>query len=443
MIECPGCGGNLKFDIATQKMHCAFCDSQYDPYQFDEKEKDAEEQKDYEVTVFTCPQCGGELYSTDNAAAAFCSFCGASTILYSRISRERRPEFVIPFQKTKEDCKREYMKKVKKALFLPKEFKEEKYIDSFRGIYMPYWSYNMMQEGYITLKGEESHRSGDYIVHNHYDLRGYLSAFYHGITHDASSSFEDNISECLQPYNVKEKKEFTPGFLSGFYADVADVASGTYEDEAQVFAYEQSMKNIRNTKEFRRYKIKENQKTQNLHTKTRSVEATMFPVWFLSYRNKERVAYAAVNGQTGKVVADLPIAPKKYLLGTGIIASILFLLFNLFFTLKPSSVLAWAIALGWITVGAYLMELIRIARRKNEKIPFGKNAGGLLYLGIAEAVGILLEMIRPVSDWFYYGGVIFMAVGIAASFLYVIRCYNVMATRRLPQFDKKGGDDRA
>ena len=81
MIECPGCGGNLKFDIASQKMHCDYCDSMFDPYDFDGKQKDAEEQELYEVTVFVCPQCGGELYSTDNAAAAFCSFCGASTSL--------------------------------------------------------------------------------------------------------------------------------------------------------------------------------------------------------------------------------------------------------------------------------------------------------------------------------------------------------------------------
>lgn len=442
MIECPGCGGNLKFDIASQMMHCAFCDSKYDPYEFDHKEEDAEEQQLYEVTVFTCPQCGGELYSTDHAAAAFCSFCGASTILYSRIEKENRPSFIIPFQKTKEDCKREYMKKIGRAWFLPREFKDEKCIDSFRGIYMPFWSYNITQDGPFTLKGEKSYRSGDYIIHKYYDLNGYMDSFYHGITHDASESFADSISERLQPYNVKEKKEFTPGFLSGFYADVADVKSNVYEMQAQNFAYEQSMKRIRETRQFRGYGIKDTKRPNDLCTQTRSVEASMFPVWFLSYRNKDRVAYAAVNGQTGKVVADLPIDPKKYLLSTGIVAGVLFVLFNLFLTLKPSQVLNTAIALGLVTAIVYGIEMVRIAmHRKEEK--FFSYGTGFLFIVASQILGILIQSIKPVSDWFYYGGAMAMAVGIASSFIYVIRCYNVLATRRLPQFDKKGGDDRA
>jgi len=105
MISCPNCGGNVKFDIPSQKLACDYCHELFDPYAFESKTSDAEEGKsyesDYEVTIFTCPQCGGEILSTDNAAAGFCSFCGASTILYSRISHEHRPGFIIPFQKSK------------------------------------------------------------------------------------------------------------------------------------------------------------------------------------------------------------------------------------------------------------------------------------------------------------------------------------------------------
>ena len=104
MLSCPNCGGNLKFDIPSQQLSCEHCHTLFDPYDFDGKTSDAEESKtfdgDYEVTIFTCPQCGGEILSTDNAAAGFCSFCGASTILYSRISHEKRPNYIIPFQKT-------------------------------------------------------------------------------------------------------------------------------------------------------------------------------------------------------------------------------------------------------------------------------------------------------------------------------------------------------
>lgn len=32
MYECPGCGANLKFDIISQQMACAYCGIKVDPY---------------------------------------------------------------------------------------------------------------------------------------------------------------------------------------------------------------------------------------------------------------------------------------------------------------------------------------------------------------------------------------------------------------------------
>ena len=58
MVQCPNCGGLLKFDIASQKMKCDSCSSLFEPYAFDAQ--GAEETTEYEVTVFRCPQCGGE-----------------------------------------------------------------------------------------------------------------------------------------------------------------------------------------------------------------------------------------------------------------------------------------------------------------------------------------------------------------------------------------------
>lgn len=233
MLSCPNCGGNLKFDIPSQQLSCEHCHTLFDPYDFDGKTSDAEESKtfdgDYEVTIFTCPQCGGEILSTDNAAAGFCSFCGASTILYSRISHEKRPNYIIPFQKTKEQCKEAYARRMKHSIFAPKELRDPSYIDSFRGIYMPYWAFYISQKGSLSLDGKKTSRRGDYIITDHYALTGDLDAYYKGLSYDASSSFDDNISEELAPYNLKGMKAFTPAYLSGFYADTSDVDAKVYQ----------------------------------------------------------------------------------------------------------------------------------------------------------------------------------------------------------------------
>ena len=323
MFSCPNCGGNLKFDIPSQQLSCEYCHELFNPYAFEDKKSDAEEEKsyesDYEVTIFTCPQCGGEILSTDNAAAGFCSFCGASTILYSRISHERRPNYIIPFQKSKEDCKNAYRNLMRRAIFAPKELKDPKYIDSFRGIYMPYWAYYVTQQGSFCVKGKKEYRRGDYIYKDYYNLSGNIDAYYKGLSYDASSSFADNISEQLAPYDVKGMKAFTPSFLSGFYADTADVAPSIYQGNAKTTAQAQTLQQIKNIPDFKSYDISASMgKNDSFHTETKEVDSTMFPVWFMSYRNKDRVAYITVNGQTGKLVADLPIDPKKYILGSKI-----------------------------------------------------------------------------------------------------------------------------
>jgi hypothetical protein len=52
-------------------------------------------------------------------------------------------------------------------------------------------------------------------------------------------------------------------------------------------------------------------------------------------------------------------------------------------------------------------------------------------------------IIRPVSDLWYYGAAIFLIAAVAVMEKELIEQYNLTATRRLPQFDRQGGDDRA
>lgn len=550
MYSCASCGGDLKFDIASQQLACVYCDTKYNPYEIS-KENDGE-QDGYDVTVFKCPQCGGEIYSTDNTAAGFCSFCGASTILSSRLKRERRVNYIIPFQKTKEDCKKAYSKLMRHAIFAPKELKDSKNIDSFRGIYMPYWVYYVMQQGNTCLHGTKSHRSGDYIITRHYGLHLEMDAQYKGLSYDASSSFADNISEKLAPYDVKNMKAFTPSMLSGFYADVSDVEAQVYSEDAMDFAAAETAGYISRRPEVRGYTLEAGDKLKRCFpTEIVQTDSAMFPVWFLSYRNKDRVAYATVNGQTGKVVADLPVDITKYFIGSLILAVPIIILFNLFLTLRPTLLLTLVAVIAALAAGLHAVEMKQIAvqegygddkgaqiglenKRKKEqearrrageelsggleelgqdayvvsnlqskkkkrssnavniaavivlcliciqllplagsffsgsdrgiisiialvaaavfswrsvknakKIASKKSNTGSLFALASVILATVITIWNPVSDTYYYIGVVIALAAIFGTLLDLIRGYNILATRRLPQFDYQGGDDLA
>ena len=284
-----------------------------------------------------------------------------------------------------------------------------------------------------------------------------------------------------------------------------------------------------------------------------SVDRTLYPVWFLSYRNRDRVAYATVNGQTGKVSADLPVSIGRYFAGSALLAVPIFILLNMFFTLRPKVTLNVAAVIALITIILYVFELGKIKRRdqklddrgsweesklssrrykagtdndnlakqmsdgrnnarikrvskkeKNKMAPLlkgvvifaicmvaipnfmfafsifsavfsvgssffvsaacfaigviitlgncktykevsgGKNVPGSVGALVALAVSTLILLINPVSDLFYYGAVIFVLASLMFTLVELIKYYNVLATRRLPQFDNyKGGNDNA
>lgn len=550
MYECPNCAGNLKFDIASQQLLCEHCNTKIDPYSI-QKETDAKEYSDeYEVTVFTCPQCGGEILSEDNTAATFCSFCGAATVLTSRIAKEKRPAHIIPFLKTKEDCREAYVKMMRRAVFAPKALKDKEHIEKFRGIYMPYWVYSFKKDGPADFQGKKVYRKGDYIYTDNYRLSCEIKESYQGLTYDASASFADSLSGAISPFDMKQGKEFTPTFLSGFYADTSDVDKDVYQNEAEEMVIEDGCKQLLHSYMCRDYHVTKDKVWNVIQPTKEKAELVMLPVWFLSYRNGDRVSYAVVNGQTGKAAAEIPVDAKKYLIGSAVLTVPIFIVLNLFFTFTPVKLLWLAV---FLAVGCLLIaniqvtellekefgegdkglaaarseqeELARVmaegregAAKKKKKpglktaaviigllcviiLPVGipfllmqffnavPNFFMLIIVGIIGlsihyliqnakakehpihtkmkkmkaryigkwkekipiliklfggiAAALLILLINPVADWYYYGGAIVSLTCVAWAVMDIIKLHNELATRELPQFNKRGGDENA
>ncbi len=323
MYACPNCGSNIKFDPATQKMKCSYCDTLISPH--DKMfARGAEEQKgidldsdEYEVTYYTCPQCGGELITEDTTAATFCSYCGSSTILEMRVGKEKKPDYIIPFKKTREDCERAYKSTVRRALFAPNWLKKDETVERFRGIYMPYWIYDVRRSGALNTKGQTSKRRGDYIYTSHFAVDSQVDIDYSGLSYDASSSFEDRLSDAIAPFDLKESDNFTSSYLSGFYADTSDVSAEVYEREARELALDDAARAIAAGQSYTKHGVTGNEVAEKLEKNGVNIshKLGMFPVWFLSSNIGDRVIYAVVNGQTGKVAMDLPIDIWKYFLG--------------------------------------------------------------------------------------------------------------------------------
>ncbi len=533
MHQCPNCAGHLRFDITAQELLCEYCGTTLNPYHFDSA-AGADEADVFEATVYSCSSCGAELISDDTTVSTFCSYCGSSTFINSQISEEKRPKYIIPFQKTKDDCKKSYHKLLQKAFFAPDDLKNADYIEHFRGIYMPYWMYSFDQSGTIYVPGTTSRRSGDYIKTSHYQLGVDINANYQGINFDASSAFNDALSGAIAPFDTTNSKPFSPTYLSGYYADTSDVESTVYSENAKDLAVTDAANQLLRDRNIRRFNVKADDIKAKIKPETTNAELALFPVWFLAYRNKDRVAYAVVNGQTGKAVSDLPIDIKKFLGATGILAVILFILLNLFFTIKPTTLLWLSGALALLCGLICNIQISRILYRENDEfrnkveaneivnaaktkkstsvpsaviaffvfffcalasfgnaffrqtigsfytifvvyfvgfavmftIPFADSGKKLkkkattktvnIYRGnwkmklplmkkpiIGLAIALLIIIWNPVEDLYYYLGSLACICTMLWSFTDILERHNILTTRKLPQFNKRGGEDYA
>ena len=446
MIQCKNCGGNVKFDIKSQKMLCNFCDTYYDPYEFEDNAASAEEHDTYESKIFTCPECAGEIISEENEAATFCSFCGASTVLASRIINSKRPNSIIPFKITKDECKEIYKKRMSKALYAPAEVKDEQFIDSFRGIYMPYWVYNATQNKYVNLKAQKHYRSGDYRIEEDYAVDFYLDGDYKGISHDASASFADTISGAIAPYDHSNAVKFSPSFLSGFYADTTDVESEVYLDDIEEICNTTTQKQIETNVHLNGKTIKYPpvNKSELFNTKVSCDEEAMYPVWFVSHRQGDRVTYTTINGVTGKIAADIPIDIKKYLIGSSLVAIPIFILLCVLPTLIPRWTLCISTLLTIIGLITVIVESISIKNKETnakdkglrakvtnneDNTPKSKNIMAIIFSVCSILMGVMVYITKPVSDVYYYAAVILQLIASINSYIVVIANYNLLSTR--------------
>lgn len=214
-------------------------------------------------------------------------------------------------------------------------------------------------------------RVGDYVYYDDFKITSDFKAKYNGITHDASANFSDTLSEAIAPFSVKDKKDFSPKYLSGFYADSEDVSGDVYKSESNEIANEQASKELAKDSTYSRYHAK-----PQVNVDYKDVKLGLFPVYFLSTKNKrgDRISYAVVNGQTGKVAAEIPIDFKKYLIVSLLLAVGLFFLFNGFLTLTPTKIIVVSIVFNIISLIISNSQMNKVIAREKMLDDKGKNS---------------------------------------------------------------------
>ena len=366
-MKCPSCSGVLYYDIKNKNLKCRHCSSVFaiDDYNV----SNAAEENDFaDGKLYTCKNCGAELISTNDEAVSYCSYCGSEAILEGQISGMKSPKYIVPFRITKTECKNIYKKALERKAYVPKEFKDPDFIDRFRPFYIPYWMYKIsFRKDDFDMDGYKSYTSGSYDYYDEYKIRARVANDgLYGVPYDASRNFDDTIAERIAPFDKKNIVEYKPGYLAGMYADSPNVEAETYKEEVLEKATDMAFEDI--SRSFGNITLNlpnKNKRQEFLQTKYETQDTIFLPVWFLTWRKNDRVAYAVVNGQTGKIHIDLPADTNKFLTYTLAAAAVLFVILTLFISVTSRFVLWFSALLAYLVSVRYRKELKEIRDREN------------------------------------------------------------------------------
>ncbi len=332
--QCPACTGPLNYSADSGKLECEYCGSSYSVEEVealyaakDEAAAEAKAQADTKAAslqnewgddaahmkAYSCPSCGAELICDESTAATSCPYCGNPTVVPGQFSGSLKPDYVIPFKIEKETAVEALKNHCKGKVLLPKIFASQNQIEKIQGVYVPFWLFDGEAEGgvcYDTTRSR-SYRRGDYQITetDHFVVEREGSIAFERVPVDASSKMPDDYMDSIEPFDYSALRPFSTAYLPGYLADRFDMSVDDCRQRVDE-RFERSFKDAMASTVIGYSTVIP--RSADIGINCKNVRYALMPVWLLSTRWNGKNYLFAVNGQTGKLVGDLPMDKRKF-----------------------------------------------------------------------------------------------------------------------------------
>jgi len=274
---------------------------------------------------FRCENCGAEVTLDPDRRSYVCPFCDSTYVVELDEDRTGRqtPEFVIGFAVTPEQAKAKFRRWLSEnAWFRPGDLTMAQIADKLRGVYLPFWSFSMLARSCWSASiGEYWYRTETYTTTQNgktvtktrrvretewWPLAGRHHRYYSGYLVSGSRGLPQREADRIKPFHLAALKRYEPYYLAGWL------------NEEYTIEREEALEVCR--EEFRRREQNvvallpgDTHRSLQVDTQFDDVNSDLIllPVYLLSYRYRDKLYRFLVNGQTGKVAGDKPLAWKK------------------------------------------------------------------------------------------------------------------------------------
>ncbi len=337
--QCPACTGPLHFVGASGKLECDYCGGSYDVAQVEAMYAEAEQKArqahgeaeaaqseagwdtsgleqwgtEEGMKAYGCPSCGAQLICDETTAATRCPYCGNPAVVPGQFAGGLKPNCIIPFRLDQKAAEEALKRHYKGKKFLPDSFVAGNAIQEVKGVYVPFWLFDGAADVDARFLGENSrtYRRGNYEITetDHFHIRRAGVVPFEKIPVDASSKMPDAHMDAIEPFDYSELVEFSTAYLPGFLADKYDVSAEESAPRADERAANTAVAAMRADVRGYQFVLEKNHQV-NLHRSR--VHYGLLPVYLLGTMWEGKQYLFAMNGQTGKLVGDLPVDKRKF-----------------------------------------------------------------------------------------------------------------------------------
>jgi len=333
--QCPACTGPLRYSGAIGKLKCDHCGTEFDVAEIEQmyaaKEAAAaaagvetqwdlglaggawSDEEAAHMRAYSCPSCGAQIVCDDVTAATACPYCSNPTVVPGQFAGMLRPDYVVPFRLSKEAAKAALTQYYKGKKFLPKLFAAKNHIEDIKGIYVPFWLFSGRTDADIRFHATKvrSYDQGKYnvTITEHYNVGRRGNVAFERVPVDGSSKMPDAHMDSVEPFDYSELAPFSSAYLPGFLADKYDVTADECSKRANARIRVSTEQALRSTVQgYSSVRVE----SSNIVINKGDVKYALFPVWMLNTRWKDKDFLFAMNGQTGKLIGDLPVDRGKF-----------------------------------------------------------------------------------------------------------------------------------
>ena len=350
-FACTSCGAYLKYAPGTTHLTCEYCNTQNEITGFGEVEEldyfaflsDGDSPAGTVSEHFVkCETCNATSSIKPTVTSASCPYCSAPFVLENAYNENViPPNSILPFKLDEKTAKNEFIKWIDKLWYAPNDLKKVvSKLDYFKGVYIPYWTYDTntftqytgergehyyVTETYTTTENGKSVTNTRQVQKTRwYSASGSVMLFFDDLLVTASKSLPEKYVRNLEPWDMENLVTFNQSYLSGYTTEKYQINLKEGFDIAKILAEPNIMSAIRNDIGG------DEQRIDTTDTKYSNItfKHLLFPLYVSVYKYNGKVYQFLINARTGEVQGQRPYSTIKIiftvLLVLAIIAAIVY-----------------------------------------------------------------------------------------------------------------------